>query len=55
MKLPIDKILSPTIQYPINSALDFLKMIDKLEEDEDINTVYHNLELTDELRFELEK
>lgn len=40
---------------PLNDALKFLKMIEKLEDDDDINTVYHNLELTDELKKELEK
>lgn len=39
---------------PVSEALKFLKMIEKLEEDDDINTVYHNLELTDELIKELE-
>ena len=39
---------------PVSEALKFLKMIEKLEEDDDINTVYLNLELTDELIKELE-
>jgi transcriptional/translational regulatory protein YebC/TACO1 len=39
---------------PVPEALKFLKMIEKLEDDDDINTVYHNLELTDELIKELE-
>lgn len=42
------KILSNT------EALKFLKFIEKLEDDDDINTVYHNLELTEELKKELE-
>jgi transcriptional/translational regulatory protein YebC/TACO1 len=29
-------------------------MIEKLDDDDDINVVYHNLELTDELLIELE-
>jgi YebC/PmpR family DNA-binding regulatory protein len=40
---------------PLNEAIKFLKMIDKLEDDDDISAVYHNLELTDELLNELEK
>lgn len=44
-----------TKSLPVPEALKFLKMIEKLEEDDDINTVYHNLELTDELMRELEK
>lgn len=39
---------------PTAEALKFLKMIDKLEEDDDISAVYHNLELTDELLHILE-
>lgn len=43
-----------TKTLPLPEALKFLKMIEKLEDDEDINTVYHNLELTPELISALE-
>jgi len=43
-----------TKSLPLPEALKFLRMIEKLEEDDDINTVYHNLELTPELIAELE-
>lgn len=46
-------LISKTL--PLNDALKFLKMVEKLEDDDDINTVYHNLELSDELLKELEK
>jgi len=36
-------------------ALKFLKLIEHLEEDDDVQNVYHNLEMTDELLAELEK
>ena len=30
-----------------------MKLIDLLEEDEDVNTVYHNMDLTEEVEAEL--
>ncbi|NUM31972.1 MAG: YebC/PmpR family DNA-binding transcriptional regulator [Bacteroidetes bacterium] len=51
----LQRICLHTKTLPITEALKFLKMIEKLEDDEDINAVYHNLELTDELKKELEK
>ena len=34
----------------LESSLKVMKMIDAFEEDEDVQNVYHNLELTDELQ-----
>ncbi len=34
---------------PIENAKKVMKLIDKMEEDDDVNCVYHNLEITDEL------
>lgn len=34
---------------PVNDALKVLRIIEALEEDDDIQNVYHNLELTDEI------
>jgi len=51
----LQRMVLNTKSLPLIEALKFLKMIEKLEEDDDINTVYHNLELTDELVNELEK
>jgi len=39
----------------IENARKVLTIIDKFEEDDDINNVYHNLELTEELLNELNK
>ena len=51
----LQRLALTTKILPIPQAIKFLKMIDKLEDDDDINTVYHNLELTEELIAELEK
>lgn len=40
---------------PLETAIKVLKLIDKIEEDEDVSAVYHNLEWTEELLNELEK
>ena len=34
----------------VDEAKRVLAMIDKFEEDDDVNTVFHNLELTEELQ-----
>lgn len=39
----------------VEDAQKVLKLIDKLEDLDDVDTVYHNLELTEELQAELEK
>ncbi|MCB9251752.1 MAG: YebC/PmpR family DNA-binding transcriptional regulator [Flavobacteriales bacterium] len=39
----------------LTEALKVLRMIDKLEDDDDVNTVYHNLELTPEIIEALEE
>lgn len=51
----LQRIAKNTVKLPVNNAIKVLKMIEKLEEDEDVQNVYHNLELTDELQKELEK
>jgi len=51
----LQRIVLNTKVLPVSDALKFLKMVEKLEDDDDINAVYHNLELTDELIEELEK
>ena len=37
----------------VESAKKVLSIIEKFEEDDDVNNVYHNLELTEELLTEL--
>jgi transcriptional/translational regulatory protein YebC/TACO1 len=39
----------------IESARKLMKFIEVLEDDDDVQNVYHNLEITDELADELEK
>jgi transcriptional/translational regulatory protein YebC/TACO1 len=51
----IQRVPKITNALPLDQAQTILKMIDKFEEDDDVNTVYHDMELTDELVAELEK
>jgi transcriptional/translational regulatory protein YebC/TACO1 len=39
----------------LETAKKVLKLIDKMEEEDDVNVVYHNLEMTDELAKALEE
>jgi YebC/PmpR family DNA-binding regulatory protein len=45
----LQRIPLNTVKPELEDAKKVLTLIDKLEEDEDISSVYHNLELTDEL------
>lgn len=45
----LQRIPLTTKRLELEEAKKVLTLIDKLEEDEDISSVYHNLELTDEL------
>jgi transcriptional/translational regulatory protein YebC/TACO1 len=38
-----------------DTARAVLKLVDMLEEDDDVNAVYHNMDLTEEVEAELEK
>ncbi len=51
----IQQIPKTTTTLDVEQALEVLKIIDKFEEDDDIQAVYHNMELTDELLAQLEK
>ena len=51
----LERIPKSTTALDTETALKVFKLIDKLEEDDDVTMVYHNLELTDELEKELEK
>ncbi len=44
-----------TTAVDINTARNVMRLIDMLEEDEDVNTVYHNMDLTEEVEAELAK
>jgi YebC/PmpR family DNA-binding regulatory protein len=50
----LQRIPNDTSALDIDSAQRVLKLIDKMEEEDDVNTVYHNLEMTDELMAALE-
>jgi YebC/PmpR family DNA-binding regulatory protein len=47
----------PLVTAPadLDTAKNVLKLVDLLEEDEDVNAVYHNMDLTEEVESELEK
>lgn len=47
----------PLVTTPadIDTARAVLKLVDMLEEDEDVNAVYHNMDLTEEVEAELEQ
>jgi YebC/PmpR family DNA-binding regulatory protein len=44
-----------TASADINTARNVMRLIDMLEEDEDVNAVYHNMDLTEEVEAELAK
>ena len=43
-RIPVD-----TTKLALDDAQKVMKLIDKMEEDDDVNAVYHNLEITEEL------
>jgi transcriptional/translational regulatory protein YebC/TACO1 len=49
----LKRIPNDTKKLDIESAKKVLRLIDTLEDDDDIQFVYHNLEMTDELAAEL--
>ncbi|HKL67085.1 MAG TPA: YebC/PmpR family DNA-binding transcriptional regulator [Bacteroidales bacterium] len=51
----LQRIPNNTNTLDIENSKKVLKLIDALEEDDDVQNVYHNLEMTDELAEELEK
>ena len=50
----LKRIPNDTKKLDVESAKKVLKFVDALEEDDDIQNVYHNLEITDELAAALE-
>lgn len=50
----LQRIANSTVEVDINSAKQVMRLLEILEEDEDVQNVYHNLELTDELAEQLE-
>ena len=45
----LQRIPLNTTTLELNDAQKVMKLIDKMEEDDDVNAVYHNLEITEEL------
>jgi YebC/PmpR family DNA-binding regulatory protein len=45
----LERVANDTKTLPVNEALKVMKMIEEFEEDDDVQNVYHNLEMTDEL------
>lgn len=50
----LQRIPNDTKELDVESAQKVLKLIEALEEDDDVQNVYHNLEMTDELQEALE-
>ncbi len=44
-----------TLPADLNTARNVMKLVDMLEEDEDVNAVYHNMELAEDVEAELAK
>ena len=53
-QLRFNNYLPPQKKLELTEAQEVLKIIDKFEEDDDIQNVFHNLELTDEIIAQLE-
>lgn len=45
----LERIPNNTTPLDVDAAKSVLKMIEKMEDEDDVNTVFHNLELTDDL------
>lgn len=45
----VQRIPLNTLELPLEQAQDILKLIDAFEDDDDVQNIFHNLELTDEL------
>ncbi len=51
----LQRIPLNTVELPVEDAKKILELIDKFEEDDDVQNVYHNMELSDELMEEIQK
>lgn len=51
----VQRIPLNTLELPVDDARKILNLVEKFEEDEDVQNVYHTLEISDELIAELEK
>lgn len=50
----LERIPNNTKELPLNKAKSILALVEKFEEDDDVQNVFHNLEITDELIADLE-
>ena len=51
----LQRIPTNTTALDVKDAQQVIKLIEAMEDDDDVNTVYHNLEMTDELQKALEE
>jgi YebC/PmpR family DNA-binding regulatory protein len=51
----IQRIPLNTIALPVDDALQIMDLVEKFEDDDDVQDVYHNLEVTDELLAAMEQ
>ena len=51
----LQRIPNNSTALDIDTAKQVLRLVDKLEDDDDVQKVFHNLEMTDELLEELNK
>ncbi|GAB2762368.1 YebC/PmpR family DNA-binding transcriptional regulator [Salinimicrobium soli] len=50
----VQRIPLNTVELPLGQAKEIMQLIEKFEDDDDVQNVYHNMELTDELVTEME-
>lgn len=51
----VQRIPLNTVELPVKDAKEIIDLVEKFEDDDDVQNVYHNLEVTDELVEELER
>ncbi|MDX1762428.1 MAG: YebC/PmpR family DNA-binding transcriptional regulator, partial [Christiangramia sp.] len=51
----VQRIPLNTLELPVDDSIKILNLIEKFEDDDDVQNVYHNLEITDEVIAEMEK
>ncbi|MEQ9063227.1 MAG: YebC/PmpR family DNA-binding transcriptional regulator [Vicingaceae bacterium] len=49
----LQRIPNTTVTIDVHAAKTIMNMVERFEEDDDVNNVYHNLEMTDELMEQL--
>ncbi len=51
----IQRLPLNTVELPVAEAKDILDLVEKFEDDDDVQNVYHNLEITEELMDEIDQ